>query len=432
MPDNRRAAATLDVISGARRGESFRLDADRISFGRDPGNDFAILETPVSRRHCIIEQSNGRFVLRDLNSRNHTFVNGVPVAERFLEAGDEIRVGATILRFLPDDDLADTEAGGATVRLGATQLGDSTIVLRKDQARYLNPSTPPPEDAGARAIRHLDALVKIGTALNSLKETAAIVQRVLAAALDVAPVDRAALLLWDDSPSELTTAVAIDQRTRHECPVQASRTVVERVAAEGVALLSNDVAEGDDFETAESLVLRRVRSLMAIPVEIGGHVLGALYLDSSDPSANFDEDLLQLLVAVGGIAGVALENARLVEGLKSENQRLEAEIAVHHDMVGQSPRMREVYKFISRVAPSDSTVLVWGDYRELSAADAETALELFKMRFDKELSRRYTTPRGGRHETPIFYKVVIAKKTGRIDRPLRRVAIACMTRKKTT
>jgi len=78
------------------------------------------------------------------------------------------------------------------------------------------------------------------------------------------------------------------------------------------------------------------------------------------------------------------------------------------------------------------TVLVWGDYRELSAADAETALELFKMRFDKELSRRYTTPRGGRHETPIFYKVVIAKKTGRIDRPLRRVAIACMTRKKTT
>ncbi len=77
------------------------------------------------------------------------------------------------------------------------------------------------------------------------------------------------------------------------------------------------------------------------------------------------------------------------------------------------------------------TVLVWGDYREQTGEAAESVLELFKMRFERELARRYTTTQGGRHEQAIFYKLAITKKTGRIDRPLRRVAIACLSRKKT-
>ena len=53
----------------------------------------------MSRRHAVIRKVDDRFVLADLGSTNGTAVNGEDVSERALEAGDEITVGSTILRF---------------------------------------------------------------------------------------------------------------------------------------------------------------------------------------------------------------------------------------------------------------------------------------------------------------------------------------------
>jgi Nif-specific regulatory protein len=58
---------------------------------------------------------------------------------------------------------------------------------------------------------------------------------------------------------------------------------------------------------------------------------------------------------------VALDNARRLQWLERENIRLNAEINLQHNMVGDGPRMKEVYQFIARVAPTDSTVLIEGE-----------------------------------------------------------------------
>jgi two-component system response regulator HydG len=58
---------------------------------------------------------------------------------------------------------------------------------------------------------------------------------------------------------------------------------------------------------------------------------------------------------------VAVENARHVEWLESENRRLQADIHLEHNMIGESPRMQSVYQFIAKVAPTDSTVLINGE-----------------------------------------------------------------------
>jgi transcriptional regulator with GAF, ATPase, and Fis domain len=58
---------------------------------------------------------------------------------------------------------------------------------------------------------------------------------------------------------------------------------------------------------------------------------------------------------------VAIENARHIEWLVSENQRLIADFNVEHNMVGESQRMRDVLQFIAKVAPTDSTVLLTGE-----------------------------------------------------------------------
>ena len=94
------------------------------------------------------------------------------------------------------------------------------------------------------------------------------------------------------------------------------------------------------------------------------------------------QDHLQLVSAISAITAVAIENARHFEWLVSENQRLIADFNIEHNLVGESPPIREVLQFISKVAPTDSTVLLSGESgtgKELAAR----AIHLNSKRADK-------------------------------------------------
>ena len=54
----------------------------------------------MSRRHCLFEKQEEQFRVTDLNSRNGTFINGVPVKQRWLAHGDEVKIGDSIFLFL--------------------------------------------------------------------------------------------------------------------------------------------------------------------------------------------------------------------------------------------------------------------------------------------------------------------------------------------
>src|SRR5947207_3525184 len=70
------------------------------SLGRHPNNSIQLLDKIVSKEHCILEQRDGQFVLRDLGSLNGTYVNGERVrGEQPLRHGDEIALGSTRARY---------------------------------------------------------------------------------------------------------------------------------------------------------------------------------------------------------------------------------------------------------------------------------------------------------------------------------------------
>ncbi|HYY59680.1 MAG TPA: sigma 54-interacting transcriptional regulator, partial [Pyrinomonadaceae bacterium] len=144
-------------------------------------------------------------------------------------------------------------------------------------------------------------------------------------------------------------------------PVRVSRTISQKVLREGVAILSNDVQRGGAFEITESLIASESHSVLCMPLVLLDKVLGVIYLCASSLSARFDEDHMKLLTAIANIAAVALENARHVEWLESENRRLQDDMQLEHNMIGESAKMQSVYQFIAKVAPTDSTVLINGE-----------------------------------------------------------------------
>jgi Nif-specific regulatory protein len=352
----------LEALAGPLKGSTFPLTDPEISIGREPANLVAILDASVSRRHCLIRQDSNQFKIQDLNSRNSTFVNGVPVTEKILASGDEIKIGNSLFLFVVPE-LENQTAPSVEFEKDETG-GGSTIILRTQDARYLRNLDLRNQDKIAptgRTVRDLNALLRISKAVNSVRGLEALERQVLESIFEVAPADRAAILLCDQGIEECSSVYGWDRRTGANPAVQVSRTIVSKVFQEGVALLCNDLPAAQAFSDTASVIDRHIRSVLAVPLEVFDRVMGVIYLDASDPAVRFDEDQLQLLTAIGSIAAAALDNARRMEWLEEENRRLQAEMNVEHNMVGESPRMRDVYQFIGRVASSDSTVLVFGE-----------------------------------------------------------------------
>ena len=94
--------ALLTVVEASEeelQGRRFAFQ-EEITIGRGAENDVRIPENFVSHRHATIFLHGAQYVIEDLGSVNHTYVNGQPLeGQAYLKPGDEIRVGMVTLRF---------------------------------------------------------------------------------------------------------------------------------------------------------------------------------------------------------------------------------------------------------------------------------------------------------------------------------------------
>ena len=302
--------------------------------------------------------AEGSWTVVDRGSANGTLVNDVPVREHRLEDGDRIAVGETTLVFFLHPE---PEPQAAVTLHDADVLAEPTITLRAGDVFYLDAAKMDEAlSATSRVGRDLSTLLQVSRAISSLRSSTEIQRRLVELILEAVPAERCALVRLEQGSLDLESAMVCDKRSPSDAPAHLSRGTLERVLEDGVGIVCNDVMTGDVMSSA-TLVWARISSLLCVPITAAEEKLGVIYLDTRDPAVRFDEPHLQLLAAIGGIAGVSLQNARHVESLESEADRLRAEIAIEHNMVGESPPMRKVYEFVGKVASTDSTVLLEGE-----------------------------------------------------------------------
>jgi transcriptional regulator with GAF, ATPase, and Fis domain len=346
----------LTVISGPWKNTSFPVTTP-LSVGSDPSTAVRLEDPAVAPQHCSITESAGCFTIRDLESPSGTYVNGIPIGERVLSLGDQITIGDSSFLFLPE---ATTVAESRSVQLDEdTAPSRSAQQVKPDDLLYLQPESLAALPPAVRIARTLSTFLKISSAIGSMRDIDALQWQLLAMLFDVIPAERGAILLLDSSTGEFSAPVAWDRAAGPDHPVHLSRVLARRVVEERVAVL--DYEEPPSSSISPEASPAPGVSLLCVPLTSPTQSLGLIYLDTRNPATRFTNDDLQLLSAIAGLASVAIENARQFESLGSENQRLRAEVQLQHDMIGRGPRMRQVYQFIERVAPSDSTVLILGE-----------------------------------------------------------------------
>jgi Nif-specific regulatory protein len=336
------------------------LTEKEISIGRDPSNVICVDSRSVSRRHCLIVRKDGELFIRDLDSLNGTFVNDVPVKERKLSKGDKVAIGDSVFVVVDDDEPADSRNPMVPDKTTILSLDmvhlspDDSIYLRKDNAAA---ATQP----GPRLARDLNTLLSFSASISSIGSVDELQRRLLRSIADIVPAEYAAFMQLSSDEVEIESTCGWDHVTGVGARVEPSRTVVNQVLTSRTAVLVKGIAPDGPFSSAESVVLSQTRSLLCVPMQSLGKLLGVVYAGTTNPSRQFDEDHLQLMTAVCSVAAVGVQNARQIEFLRGENRRLQEEINLNHNMVGESAAMRQVYQVIAKVAPAESTVLITGE-----------------------------------------------------------------------
>lgn len=265
--------------------------------------------------------------------------------------------------------------------------------------RAMAPTMPTPgADPGSRREQKLELLVDINKRLNSSRDTEQILVRAMDAAVELTGAERGFVLLVRPSAKRtapaLHVAVArnLDREKVGRSHLKFSRAIAEQVVREGQPVVTAN-AQGDErFRGQRSVHAMHLQSVVCVPVQSPAGILGAIYLDNRFRQGRFDTEDVDLLSALSDQIALALENARLVDQLRTQNAELDkqrrkvealakgqaAEIDRLNEVVrtaqrtlerrydystivGRSPAMQAVFDVLDRVIETSLPVLIQGE-----------------------------------------------------------------------
>jgi pSer/pThr/pTyr-binding forkhead associated (FHA) protein len=132
------------INTDGKRTEFHLAGKASLTFGRSPEADISLPNTKVSRLHAEIKSWDGDYVVKDLKSRNGTFVNGTRVEVSTLKVGDIIRVGDVDFHFEKESQNKGTQTivREVTKEIEEGKKGYRTILREIVQSTETKPRKP--------------------------------------------------------------------------------------------------------------------------------------------------------------------------------------------------------------------------------------------------------------------------------------------------
>ncbi len=265
-----------------------------------------------------------------MNSSNGTYLNGQRlVSPTVLKHGDQIRVGNTLLVFSGQEhvesfsgpqmirDLVDFDLSapkGESAILSAVDASEDSVILQ------------PPETADA--VVAWTVVYKIAEAIGSIESIHTFLERVADILFEHLIVDHLVLLVGDEESDKLLPQIIrYRSRERGRRPkIATSRTIINHVlkTRDGVLCanaLNDDRFSGDNKQ--DSIHRLGLRSIICVPIIARDKIHGVFHLDCSMTHHTYTQEQLRLAVAIGRLAGMAIENQRLLES-RVKTERLAA------------------------------------------------------------------------------------------------------------
>ena len=275
-----------------------------VGVGRATTNELCYADDfGLSRQHFLFEKVDGQWVARDLGSKNGTMVNGFRIQTATpLNSGDIVNAGHLQITF---GGLDEPDTLSQTVmfveRADVESAPSNTVVSSLQDA---SPAASMSND------RHAAALLKAGRELAGHRPLSDLFQLILDLSVDAVGGSRAVLMT-------LEAGVLVPKANRGE-GFRISKTIRDQVINDRNSLLVRDTTMDDIFKMQASIVMQRVRSFMAVPLQTNEKVIGLLYIDMPDLTREFTKEDLSLLTVMANVAAIRIEHSRLNEVEQAE------------------------------------------------------------------------------------------------------------------
>ncbi len=369
------------VVEGQERRVPLAVRDVRI--GRGLENELVLPDFSVSRNHALVTRDGERWLIRDLASTNGLKLNGRTVEEAPLGAGDRVAVGIFELTveglaaaqppaLPPAQPVGQT--GGQT-RGPATPLPTSLKTLEEElgSATLVRPIATISAEFGlvegsaavgsgldpAQARRVVGYLTRLASALLAAGTVDEVLERVMDLAFEALPVERGFILLRDED-GEIRCELAREKERKQVRPtgqVPVSRTILDTVIQQRVAILTHDAQSDHRFAAGESIRIHSIRAALCVPFWSAQDILGVLQVDSPLYAGSLDRDDLDFLTAVANYGAVAVERLRNAERVKVEQELRSRLERYHSPAVLEEVVRRGEGAPLGRLRPAEVTVL---------------------------------------------------------------------------
>lgn len=296
--------AQLRIRTGKQRGTIIRIEGSApICVGRDTQAKLQIIDKGISREHAEVFRVGEMVFVRDLNSRNGTYVNDERVEEELLREGDLIRIGATELVF---ESGTPEQKPANELKYDENELFHASLDLQVGDLLSLENGLGTHESDYFRA---LDRAVHI---LHGEQKEQKILERLSDLIMEVVPADHLYLFLREEK-NDTVVPKATRRKGSAGGTVPVSRTILRRVITESRAILTADAMSDERFKAGDSIVMGQIRAVLCAPIQADAErtgALGAVYAVNVHMTEAFEEADLHFLSTLGMQLAYALEKMR--------------------------------------------------------------------------------------------------------------------------
>jgi len=298
----------MEMLISGPDSSSRRYEVGKTSFslGRSNDNELAYPDDPwLSRYHLAFDLKQNGWFVRDCASRNGTVVNSVTLREPHkVKDGDRIYAGHLTIEVLdpptPSEIVSFVSHEADEPLRGATIVTNLNKILSENSRAARQPSS-----ASLNTTRVVQALIRAGQELAGHRPLEELFPLILELALSAMEAKRGVILTLEDD--ELVV------RSSKGEGFEISTAVRDRVIRDRCSLIISDAQSDDAFKRQESIVIHRVRSMMAVPLQTGDRVIGLIYLDNGAFVHPFQQEDVDLLTVMANVAAIRIEHARLAE-----------------------------------------------------------------------------------------------------------------------
>ena len=318
----------LHVLQGPDRGRSYDAPNEPIVIGRS-AEHVHLSDSSTSRRHAEIRPSNGHWLLVDLKSSNGTYLNGQRVVQPArLKHGDQIKVGATLLVFHGIDGVESVPRAGQTsdtFDMHNDSSGESSILSSIDSSEE-SVILQAPETADAVAAWNV--IYRIAETFGTTESVDSFLERVVDLLFGHIPVDSLSLFFLERETKRLKPHL-VRYRTRDRArqpKLATSQRIIKHVLETRDGILCANALTDERFGgegPQDSLHRLGLRSIICVPITAHEQLHGVMYLDCSMSYHTYTQEQLRLLVAIGRLVGMAIDNFNLRES-RVKTERLAA------------------------------------------------------------------------------------------------------------